>query len=104
MNNMSPVVGPIFNIHPQFAQALLSRGVPLQQINRRRSEPRRWELREVGLLPPHTHAREIARRQGQLKRIAAKQRIIDETHRRRLGFVTPSSIRRKLRTEAHVYL
>lgn len=103
MNNMSPVVGPIFNIHPQFAQALLSRGVPLQQINRRRAAPTRWELREVGLLPPHTHAREKARRKAQLNRLAGKQRAAKEIMRFD-GWPTPSAIRRKLRESPHVYL
>lgn len=103
MNNMTPIVGPIFNIHPQFAQALLARGVPLQQINKRRSSPTRWELREVGLLPPHMHAREKARRQKQLNRLQGKQRAIYALQR--WSFTpSPSAIRRKLREAPHVYL
>jgi predicted component of type VI protein secretion system len=92
------------NLHPNFAAALMSRGVAIPKTRTR--ELRRWELRERGLLPPHSHAGELARRAKQLKWRAAKQQAA-----RRLAhgsydglFAGRAQIIREIRSAPHVYL
>lgn len=60
-------------LSPALLQMLLSAGV--MQLPKAPREPRRWQLREAGKLPPHTHAQEKARRLKQLARIDEKDQI-----------------------------
>lgn len=98
--NLHPYSFPVAGLQNDFAALMLSLGI-LEPKHVR--EPRRWELREQGDLPPHSHLREKTKRREQLNRIEAKKRAAHDLNRR-LGVATPSAVRRLLREQPYVYL
>lgn len=98
--NMRSTNFPASALQSDFVALMLRLGV--MKLPRVR-EPRRWELREQGKLPPHSHLREKMRHREQQVRIAAKKSAARSINR--IGrHASPSAIRRELREFPYLHM